>query len=78
MKREIAQYVAECDVCRRVKAEYQKPLGTIPPTPIPVWKWDEVDMNFFTGFPKTEHGYTVVWVLVDHLSKVVHFILIGT
>ena len=27
MKREVANYVAECDVCRRVKAEHQKPTG---------------------------------------------------
>ena len=74
MKLDIAQFIAECDVCRRAKAEYQKPFGIIPPTPVPVWKWDEVEMNFFTGFPKTEQGYTAVWVLVDHLSKVAHFI----
>ena len=29
MKREIAQFVAECDVCRRVKAEHQRPAGTL-------------------------------------------------
>ena len=31
MKREIAKYVAECDVCRRVKAEHQRPAGTLRP-----------------------------------------------
>ena len=31
MKREIAQYVAECDVCRRVKAEHQRPAGVLQP-----------------------------------------------
>ena len=29
MKREIAKFVAECDVCRRVKAEHQRPAGQI-------------------------------------------------
>ena len=29
MKREIAQYIANCDVCRRVKAEHQRPAGTL-------------------------------------------------
>ena len=28
MKQDIARYVAECDVCRRVKAEHQSPAGT--------------------------------------------------
>ena len=35
MKREIARYVTECDVCRRVKAEHLKPAGTLQPLLIP-------------------------------------------
>ena len=31
MKREIAKYVVECDVCRRVKAEHQRPAGVLQP-----------------------------------------------
>ena len=27
MKREIVEFVANCDVCRRVKAEHQRPVG---------------------------------------------------
>jgi len=34
MKQEIARYVAECDVCQRVKAEHLKPAGTLQPLPI--------------------------------------------
>ena len=40
MKREIARYVAKCDVYRRVKAEYLKPAGTLQPLPISSWKWE--------------------------------------
>ena len=29
MKREIAQFVNECDVCRRVKAKHQRPAGLL-------------------------------------------------
>ena len=60
MKREIAQFVAECDVCRRVKAEHQRPAGTLQPLSIPVWKWDEIGMDFITGLPKTQKGNDVV------------------
>ncbi len=30
-QRHCSQYVAECDVCRRIKAEHQKPAGTLQP-----------------------------------------------
>jgi hypothetical protein len=35
MKREIAEYIALCDVCSRVKAEHQKPARLLQPLPIP-------------------------------------------
>ena len=38
MKKDIAEYVAICDVCQRVKAEHQKPAGLLQPLPIPDWK----------------------------------------
>jgi hypothetical protein len=53
MKQDIARYVAECDVCRRIKAEHQKPAGLLQPLPIPLWKWDKVQMDFITGLPKS-------------------------
>ncbi|WVZ49208.1 hypothetical protein U9M48_000585 [Paspalum notatum var. saurae] len=35
MKREIAKYVSECDVCQRVKADHLKPAGMLQPLAIP-------------------------------------------
>ena len=60
MKREIASYVAECDVCQRVKAEHLKPAGTLQPLPIPSWKWENISMDFITGLPRTLHGYNAI------------------
>jgi hypothetical protein len=78
MKREIAEYIALCDVCSRVKAEHQKPAGLLQPLPIPDWKWDKIGMDFITGLPKTRPGYNSIWVVVDRLTKVVHFIPVKT
>ena len=74
MKREIARYVAECDVYRRVKAEHQRPAGTLQSLSIPEWKWDEIGMDFITGLPRTQKGNNAIWVVVDRLSKVAHFL----
>ncbi|KAA0067940.1 pol protein [Cucumis melo var. makuwa] len=37
------------------------------------WKWESVSMDFITGLPKTLKGYTVIWVVVDRLTKSAHF-----
>jgi hypothetical protein len=31
-------------------------------------------MDFIVGLPRTQDGYDLIWVIVDHLTKVAHFI----
>ncbi|RVW72772.1 Transposon Tf2-12 polyprotein [Vitis vinifera] len=38
MKRDIAQFVAQCLVCQQVKAEHQRPVRSLQPLAIPKWK----------------------------------------
>jgi hypothetical protein len=78
MKREIAEYVARCDSCQRIKAEHQRPAGLLQSLQIPQWKWDEIGMDFIVGLPRTRPGYDSIWVRVDHLTKAAHFIPVKT
>src|SRR5512142_1521282 len=78
MRREIAEFVALCDVCQRVKAEHQRPAGLLQPLQIPEWKWEEIGMDFITGLPRTSSGHDSIWVVVDRLTKVAHFIPVHT
>jgi hypothetical protein len=78
MKRAIAEYVALCDNCQRVKAECQRPAGLLQPLKIPQGKWEEVSMDFVVGLPTTQSGYDSIWVIIDHFSKVAHFIPVKT
>jgi hypothetical protein len=45
---------------------------------IPKWKWDEIGMDFIVGLPRTQAGYDSIWVIMDRLTKVAHFIPVET
>ena len=74
MKRDVAWYVERCLICRKVKAEHQRPHGKMQPLDIPVWKWEDITMDFITKLPKTARGVDSIWVIVDRLTKSAHFI----
>jgi hypothetical protein len=78
MKRDVAEYVALRDTCQRVKAEHQRPAGLLQPLKIAEWKWEEIGMDFLVGLPRTQAGYDSIWVIVDRLTKVAHFIPVKT
>jgi hypothetical protein len=59
-----------------VKAEHQRPARLLQPLKIPEWKWKEIRMDFIVGLPHTQAGYDSIWVIVDRLTKVAHFILV--
>jgi hypothetical protein len=76
MKIDVAENVAICSTCQRVKAKHQQPTGLLKPLQIPEWKWEEISMDFIMGLPKTQSGYDSLWVIVDRLIKVAHFVSI--
>jgi hypothetical protein len=45
---------------------------------VPEWKWKEIVMNFIMDLPRTQLGYDSIWVIVDRLTKVAHFIHVKT
>ncbi|GJZ00085.1 putative reverse transcriptase domain-containing protein [Tanacetum coccineum] len=75
MKTDIATYVSKCLTCLKVKAKHQKPSGLLVQPEIPQWKWDNITMDFVTKLPGTSSGYDTIWVIVDHLTKSAHFLL---
>jgi hypothetical protein len=78
MRRDIAHYVACCDTCSRVKIEHQKFVGLLKPLEIPVWKWEDISMDFIVGLLRTPKGNDSIWVIVDRLTKVAHFVPVKT
>ncbi|WVZ76592.1 hypothetical protein U9M48_024557 [Paspalum notatum var. saurae] len=63
MKRAVVEYVAAC---------------LLQPLKIPERKWEEISMDFIVELPSTQKGYNSIWVVVDRLTKVAHFIPVNT
>jgi hypothetical protein len=78
MERDVAEYVALYDTCQWVKAKHQWPVGLLQPLQMPEWKWEEIGMDFIMGLPRIQLDYDSIWVIVDQLTKVAHFISVKT
>jgi hypothetical protein len=78
MKIEIARYVGKCDTCICVKAIHMRTAGPLQSLSIPTWKWEDISMDFIVGLPRTAKGYDSIWVIVDRLAKIAHFLLVKT
>nr|GFA60753.1 putative reverse-transcriptase-like protein [Tanacetum cinerariifolium] len=74
MKRDVATFVSKCLICQQVKIEHQWTSGLLQQLDIPVWKWDEISMDFVTGLPQTQRRHDAIWVVVDRLTKSAHFL----
>ena len=53
MKLDITKYILECDIYGRVKADHMRTSGFLQPLPIPVWKWEDISIDFVVGLPRT-------------------------
>nr|GFB14168.1 reverse transcriptase domain-containing protein [Tanacetum cinerariifolium] len=61
MKADITTYVSKCLTCAKVKAKHQRPSGLLVQPVIPVWKWDNIIMDFITKLPKSSQGFDTIW-----------------
>jgi hypothetical protein len=51
-----------------------KAAGPLQALPIPTWKWEDISVDFIVGLPRTAKGYDSIWVIVDRLTKIAHFL----
>ncbi|KAJ9528495.1 hypothetical protein QJQ45_020503 [Haematococcus lacustris] len=74
VRADVRDYVGTCDACQRDKSSNSKPGGLLRPLTIPGYRWEHVSMDLVTKLPTGTHGYDAICVIVDRLSKMVHFV----
>ncbi|CAL1383912.1 unnamed protein product [Linum trigynum] len=72
MAQVVKAYVESCNTCQRVKLSHLRPAGLLQPMPVPERVWEDISMDFIVGLPPSG-GKTVVFVVVDRLTKYAHF-----
>ena len=62
--------------CQQVKVEHQHPAGLLQPLLVPEWKWELIPMDFITRLSMTWRQHYSIMVVVEKLTKALHFILV--
>lgn len=77
MKKDVATFVKECTTCQQIKVPAAPPYGLLQPLPVPQKVWEDISMDIITGLPSFQNN-TVIFVVVDRLSKAAHFGMLPT
>src|SRR5882672_7495309 len=64
----VKDYCKSCITCSRAKPVCHKPYGLLKQLLIPEKPWNSISMDFIEKLPSSS-GYTLILVIVDHLSK---------
>jgi len=73
MSRYISQYVSTCDLYLRTKPWRHSPVGELQLLSILDARWDTLSVDFVVELPESS-GHDAIMMIVDAVSKRVHFI----
>jgi len=76
MSVDIQNYIRGCGVCQQCKYDTSASPGLLQPLPILETIWTDISMDFIDGLPPSA-GKTVIFVVVDRLTKAAHFIALA-
>ena len=77
LRRDVESYVWGCDICLASKIVRQKPYRDLQSLPVPTHQWKDLSIDFVTGLSLSadwkSDSYDLILVIVDQLTKMVHF-----
>ncbi len=80
LRRDVKAYVKGCDVCLASKAVRHKPYEDLQLLSVPTHRWKNLSIDFVTGLPISGDwkgdSYDSILVIVDRLTKIVHYELV--
>ena len=74
---EVDKFNRTCPMCQVAKATNKLPQGLLHSLPIPRQPWGLIAMDFVGPFPPSK-GHDYLWVVLCHLTSMVHLVLIKT
>jgi len=77
MSKDVEHYVRRCSTCQLAKG-HSRPQGLYTPLPVPQGPWEDVSLEFVTGFPRTQRHKDSIMVVGDRFFKITHFIACHT
>ena len=76
----IKTYIRECDICLASKAVCHKLYGDLQLLSVPIHCWKDFSIYFVMGLPSSTNwkrqSYDSILVIVDRLTKMVHYELV--
>ena len=66
MKKDIAEFITRCQNVQQVNVEHQKSGGLLQEIQIPIWKWEDINMDFVVIYVKLKvHLILYGWLRID-------------
>lgn len=73
LRHDVERFVKRCVTCQKSRGQASN-AGLYVPLPISTQPWTYINMDFVMGLPCIQQGFDSIFVVVDHFSKMVHFI----
>jgi hypothetical protein len=73
MKKDVHQFVQNCQVYIQAKSDRAPYPGKLQPLPIPSEAWETISIDFIEGLPYSSTANCIL-VIVDKFTKFAHFI----